>query len=113
MTFERLADRLAGGGVPDARRLVVRGGDDALAVGAERPVMHTTFMAKQLADQLAGGGVPDARRLRGGDDALAIRAEHRAIHVTFMASERLADRLADRGVPDARRPVFRSGDDAP
>ena len=36
MAFERLADRLAGRGVPDPRRLVLRRGDDALAVGAER-----------------------------------------------------------------------------
>ena len=36
MAFERLADRLAGLGVPQPRRLVPRRGDDALAVGAER-----------------------------------------------------------------------------
>ena len=36
MAFERLADRLAGGGVPDPRRLVLGRGDDALAVRAER-----------------------------------------------------------------------------
>ena len=36
MAFERLADRLAGRGVPDTRRLVRGRSDDALAVGAER-----------------------------------------------------------------------------
>ena len=36
MAFERLADWLAGLGVPQPRRLVARRGDDALAVGAER-----------------------------------------------------------------------------
>ena len=40
MTFERLADRLAGRRVPDARRLVRRRGDDALAVRAERRARH-------------------------------------------------------------------------
>ena len=83
MAFERLADRLAGRRVPDARRLVVRRGDDALAVGAERRAPHNIFMAfERLADRLAGRGVPDPRRLviRRGDDALAVGAERRATH---------------------------------
>jgi hypothetical protein len=36
VAFERRADRLAGFAVPQPRRLVVRCGYDALAVGAER-----------------------------------------------------------------------------
>ena len=40
MASERLADRLAGRGVPDPRRLVPRRGDDARAVGAERRACH-------------------------------------------------------------------------
>ena len=51
-------------GVPDPRRLVRRGGDDALAVGAERGALHSTFMAfERLADRLAARSVPDARVL--------------------------------------------------
>ena len=42
MAFERLADRLAGRGVPDPRRLVPGRGDDALPVGAERRARHWT-----------------------------------------------------------------------
>ena len=45
MACERLADWLAGLGVPQPRRLVVRRGDDALAVGAERRARHGTRMA--------------------------------------------------------------------
>ena len=53
MAFERLADRLAGRGVPDARCPVLGRGDDALAVGAERRAMHSDLMAfKRLADRL-------------------------------------------------------------
>ena len=40
MASERLADRLAGRGVPQPRRLVIGRGDDALAVGAERRAAH-------------------------------------------------------------------------
>ena len=37
------------------RRLVLRRGDDALAVGAERRAIHSTVMAfERLADRLAG-----------------------------------------------------------
>ena len=82
MALERLADRLAGLGVPDPRRLVLRRGDDALAVRAERRALHLTLMAyERLADRLAGRGVPDPRRLvrRRGDDALAVGAERRAV----------------------------------
>ena len=42
MALERLADWLAGLGVPQPRRLVVRRGDDALAVGTERRTRHNT-----------------------------------------------------------------------
>jgi hypothetical protein len=42
MPFERLADQLAGLGVPDARGPVVRRGDDALAVGAEGGTINLT-----------------------------------------------------------------------
>ena len=62
LAFER-ADWLAGLGVPQPRRLVVRRGDDALAVGAERRARHSSRMAfERLADWLAGLGVPQPRR---------------------------------------------------
>ena len=47
MTFERLADWLAGLGVPQPRRLILRRGDDALAVGAERGPRYGTLMAPE------------------------------------------------------------------
>ena len=86
MAFERLADWLAGLGVPQPRRLVGRRGDDALAVGAERRARHSSRMAfERLADRLAGLGVPQPRRLvrRRGDDALAVGAERRAQYSTL------------------------------
>src|SRR5208282_2522280 len=72
MAFERLADRLAGRGVPDARRRVPRRCDNALAVRAERGAQYTA--AQRLPDWLPGRGVPDARRhvIRRGDDMLAV-----------------------------------------
>ena len=82
MPFERLADRLAGRGVPDARGPVRRGGDDALAVGAEGGAINWTFMPfERLADRLPCRGVPDARSLvlRRGDDTLAVGVEGGAI----------------------------------
>ena len=106
---ERLADRLAGRGVPDPRRLVLGRGDDALAVRAERRALHNIIMAfERLADRLAGRRVPDPRRLvlRRGDDALAVGAERRAVTRSPVALERLADRLPGRGVPDPRRLVL-------
>ena len=41
--LERLADRLPGRRVPDARRPVCRRGDDALAVGAERRALTASY----------------------------------------------------------------------
>ena len=69
--LHRLADRLAGAGVPDARRLVLGRGDDALARRVEGRGTDPILMLQRLADRLAGAGVPDARGLvlGGGDDA--------------------------------------------
>src|SRR5208283_5724522 len=44
MAFERLADRVAARRVPDPRGLVVRGGGDALPIGAERCARRSVFM---------------------------------------------------------------------
>src|SRR5262245_44529293 len=72
-----LSDGLAVGGVPDARRMVLTGGDDELAVRAEGCAVDTTSMSRELSDGLAVRGVPDARRIvpTGGDDEPAVRAE--------------------------------------
>ena len=70
---ERLADGLAGVGVPQPHRLVATAGDDALAVGAERHAPHRVRVAgERLADGLAGVGVPQPHRLvaTAGDDAV-------------------------------------------
>ena len=98
------------------RRLVLRRGDDALAVGAERRASTIAIMASErLADRLAGRRVPDPRRLvrRCGDDALAVGAERRAVTVALWPLSGSPIGLPRRGVPDARRLVPRCGDDAP
>ena len=51
---ERLAERLAGGGVPHPHRLVLTAGDDALAVGAERHADHLVGVAGRAAGRSAG-----------------------------------------------------------
>jgi hypothetical protein len=62
--------------LPQPRRLVVGGGDDALAVRAEGGGMDLTLMTGEDRDLLAGVGVPQPRRVvpGRGDDALAVRA---------------------------------------
>src|SRR5712672_3551266 len=105
----------AGKNSQQPRRVVLRRGDDALAVGAERRAPHSIRMAhERLADLLAALGVPQPRRVVGrrGDDALAVGAERRALHTLRVARERLADLLAALGVPQPRRFVGRRGDDA-
>ena len=116
MACERLADWLAGLGVPQPRRLVVRRGDDALAVGAERRARDT------LAPWPVSGspiGLPvSASHSRAvlSPDAVTMRLPsglNAALHTaTRMACERLADWLAGLGVPQPRRLVRRRGDDA-
>ena len=67
---------LAGGGVPQACGLIVRGGEDGLAVRAEGGGNNRCLMAKN-GDLSACRGFPQARGLieRRGDDDLAIGAE--------------------------------------
>ena len=50
---QRLAYWLARFGVPDARGLVLRGGDDAFAFGVEGDVANYILMLQRLADWLA------------------------------------------------------------
>ncbi len=93
---QRLADRLAGVGVPQPHRLVGTAGDDPVAVGAERHAGHRVGVAGQrLADRLAGVGVPHPHRLVGaaGDDAVAVGAERHAVHRVGVAGERLRRRV--------------------
>ena len=79
----------AGGGVPDARRAVVGGGDDAGAVGRERSALHRPLVPAQGGDLGAGGGVPDARRavVGGGDDAGAVGRERGALHPILVPAQ--------------------------
>jgi len=74
---ERLADRLAGGDVPDLRGLVGAGGDDARAVRAEGGGGDAVAMLEGISEGLAGARVPDPGGVvvAGGDDARAVWAE--------------------------------------
>ena len=80
---ERLADGLAGVGVPQPHRLVATAGDDAVPVGAERHAEHRVRVAgERLADGLAGVGIPQPHGLvvAAGGDARAVGAERHAGH---------------------------------
>ena len=80
-----LTDLLPPGlGIPDARGLVLRRSDDALAIGAERRAPNPIEMATEgRAYGMTGRGVPNPSSLvRGrGDDAFAIGAERRVHHI--------------------------------
>ena len=62
------------GRVPDSRRLVGTGSNDALAVGREGGVPDMVCVAFELGEELPVGRVPHSRRLvpAGGDDGLAV-----------------------------------------
>jgi hypothetical protein len=55
-------DFLAGGGVPQPRGVVLRGGDDPRPVRREGGAQNPIVVAAQDGDFLAGGGVPVADR---------------------------------------------------
>ena len=60
---ERVADRLAGVGVPQPHRAVVAGAGQPVPVGAERHAGHRAGVAGERgADRLAGVGVPQPHR---------------------------------------------------
>ena len=76
----RLADRLAGLGIPQPHGAVPTAGDDPVPVGAERHAEHLGRVAGQRgADGLAGGRVPHPHGAvwvaPAGDDPLAVGAE--------------------------------------
>src|SRR5258708_2665149 len=89
------SEGLAAGGVPDARGPVIRRGDDALAIQAERGAADTLFMPAEGGEEFVAGGVPDARGLvpRSGDDALAIRAERGTEDGGFMLAKSLGHQV--------------------
>ena len=62
MAFE-FGQELTAGRVPDLRRLVVAGGDDALPVGGERRLPDASGMAFEFGQELTAGRVPDPRRI--------------------------------------------------
>ncbi len=63
------------GGIPDARSVIVRRGDDASTVGRECSVGHYLSMASEYDELLPRTGVPDASRVVvcGRDHLLSVR----------------------------------------
>src|SRR5262245_13154495 len=53
--------RRAGFGVPDTRRTICAGRDDATAVRAEGGVHHAAVVAHRLSDRPARGDIPESR----------------------------------------------------
>src|SRR5438105_530805 len=77
MPCERL-DQLARRGIPDARGLVFRGGNDPSAVSAERSVDHGRNMTREPKDFATRGRLPNLRRpliVAQRDKLGAVRAE--------------------------------------
>ena len=68
---------VAGGGVPEPRRVVIAAGEYGLAVGAERHGPTPPCCVKRWPDGLAGGGVPEPRLVSAtaSEYGLAVGAE--------------------------------------
>src|SRR5437588_121425 len=77
--LQRLADRLASAGVPNASGLILRCGDDSLALGVKSAGPNSGCVLQWFADRLAGAAVPDAGGLigRSRDYALTFWIEGR------------------------------------
>src|SRR5207248_10933174 len=65
---------LAGGGFPDAGRLIAGSGEELLAVGAEANRVDAVVVAAQVVEILAGGRVPDGGDAVGEDAAVRLLA---------------------------------------
>ncbi len=113
---ERVADGLAGVGVPQPHRVVVTAGDDAGAVGAERHAVTPRRCGRSAAaptgwpvsashSRTVLSSLPETMRVPVG-------AERHAGHRVGVAGERLADGLAGVGVPQPHRVVVTAGGDA-
>ena len=85
----RAASSLPGCRVPDPRRVVVGGGDDAGAVGREGTRSAPSPRGRAGRDLLARCRVPDPRRavIGGGDDAGAVGGEGRTPHPALVAAQ--------------------------
>ena len=77
---QRVADGLAGVGVPQPHRVVAAGGGQAVPVGAERHTAHALVCPVSVCEGLAGVGVPQPHRAvaAGGGDAVPVGAERHA-----------------------------------
>src|SRR5215813_8135716 len=97
--------------VPHACSRVLSGGDDTIAIAAERRRIDLILVAFELGNDSAR--IPDAGGpvLRGGDDAFSVGAECRAIHHEIMSPELDQNRCSPE-IPDADHAVPRRGDHA-
>ena len=108
MAGERVAEGLAGVGVPQPHRAVVAGAGQPVPVGAERHTPHRAGVAGERgADGLAGVGVPQPHRavVAGAGQPVPVGAERHTAHRAGVAGERGADGLAGVGVPQPHRAV--------
>ena len=100
-------------GVPDFEGVVVGGGEDAGAVGAEGAAVDTMGMSVEGAEESSAVGVPDFEGVvpRGGEDAGAVGAEGAAVDTMGMSVEG-AEESSAVGVPDFEGVVVGGGEDA-
>src|SRR5262245_27388988 len=97
-------------GVPHLHRLVLTGGGEAVAVGADRRAPDPAGMPLEGEGFLAGRGIPNLHCLvlTGRGEAVAVGAERHALDISGMPLEG-ADFLAGVGVPHLHRAVIAGG----
>ena len=92
---ERVADRPAGGHVPQPHRAILAAAGQGRAVRAERHREDRAGVAgERAADLPAGGHVPQPHRavVAAAGQGRAVRAERHRVHLAGVAGERAADR---------------------
>src|SRR5580700_963222 len=106
------SDLLSRHGVPNARGLVIRRRDDALAIGTKRGGGHTALVSAQNDDLFACDGIPDSRGPIGGccDDARSVWTEGGGLD-TACVSPKDDEIFSGRGVPYTRGLVVRRRND--
>ena len=99
--------------LPNSRRPVATGGDDAAAVRAKERARNQEVVPQRGRDGLAGGHLPDPGRVvvAGGDQVAAIGAERRVLHRVAVLQGR-SNRPARCRLPHPRRAIVAArGDD--
>ena len=111
-----MRDNGFGGGKdrPDAHCVVLRAGDDAPAIRADRDAKDGFLVSREDPQLIAVRSVPYAYSLvpRAGDDAFIVGANHYTGDLALMSLEN-EQLFAASGVPHAHRIVIRADQNGP